>query len=265
MDKQLVPKENIEIYCYLYSIETALRELIIDLLKTIDGSQWYKKRLPSGSLEKYRNGIEYERNIKWTQLIPHHPIYYIEFPDLKEIIKRKDNWNDAFKKIFVREDILISTLSELEPIRNKIAHNRKVTYKDVEIVKGAYIKLSDTIGKKKFDELTSRCTCAMDIFESLTELQRESEKSILYLKNYKPLEKFKVWESVCDKWWLDESYLGYKLDRIFDYFKTLEEYANLPWTRGSGHKIEEWVKHSNIDEKYNKAQEEFKNILNSWR
>jgi hypothetical protein len=263
MDKKLVPEENIEIYCYLYSIETALRELIIELLSAIDGPIWYKKRLPGDVLEKYRAGVVFERGIKWFQLVPLHPIYYIDFPDLKKIIEREDNWKDAFKRIFSRKDILTSTLAELEFIRNKIAHNRKATSKDVEIVEGAHAKLSESIGVSYFRELSARCTCSTDISKRLNELQRECEKVFCICNNYEHLEKIDIWESICAEWWFDESYLGHKLEAISSYFGTIEMYLALPRSRGCGHKIESWVKSSDIEEKYASAQNEFAAILGS--
>lgn len=265
MNKDLVPEENIQIYRYLYDIETGLRELIIDLLRATDGPLWYKHRLPGGDenspLEKYRRAIDVERSTRWTQSVPHHPIYYTDFPDLKVVIERKDNWEDVFKRIFGRKDILSSTLSELEFIRNKIAHNRKATSKDVEIVKGAYTKLSEAIGKRKFDELVTRCTFAMSISERLTELRAESEKSFYICRNYEALGYLGVWKSVCAEWWFDESYLGHNLTKIADYFQTMEGYAQLPRTRGAGHKIEAWIKSRNVETKYVEAQEEFSALL----
>jgi len=264
MNKELVPEKNIQIYCYLYNIETALRELVIDSLEAIDGPLWYKHRLPGGNenspLEKYRRGVDVERNTRWTQSVPLHPIYYIDFPHLKMIIERKDNWEDVFKHVFSRKDILSSTLAELEFIRNKIAHNRKATCKDVEIVKGAYAKLSEAIGRSRFDQLVTRCTRAMDISERLTELQEEFERSFHICKHYEPLENVQVWKSICDEWWFDESYLGHNISRIVNYFQTMEEYARLPRTRGTGYKIEAWVKSRDIENKYINAQEEFSAI-----
>jgi len=261
MDTQLVPRENIEIYCYLYRIETGLRELIIDSLETLSGPRWYKERLPGDILEKYRNGRECERNIKWTQLVPHHPIYYIDFADIKKIIIREDNWKDVFKNIFSQKEILSSTLSELEFIRNKIAHNRRATYTDVEVAKSAYIKLSEAVGKDYFNKLSKRCTCVTDILERLTELQKEAKRSFRICKNYEPLRDVEEWESIRKEWWFDETYLGNKLDGIKKYFKAMEEYITLPRTRGSGYKIESWVKSNDIETKYNDAQSEFSVLL----
>jgi hypothetical protein len=115
MASSRVPRENLDVYVYLYNIETALRELIIDLLSKVDGQKWYRTRLPKDILEKYRKGLDFEKSMPWYRLLPLHPIYYIDFPDLKKIIERDDNWRDAFKKIFgSRKDVIIVALSELE-------------------------------------------------------------------------------------------------------------------------------------------------------
>lgn len=263
MNENLVPEENIRIYCHLYIIENAVRELIVELLSAIDGPRWYKKRLPGDVLGKYREGVEFERGIKWFQLIPLHPIYYIDFPDLKKIIERDNNWQDAFKRIFSRKDILSSTLGEVEFIRNKIAHNRKANSRDVEIVRGAHAKLSESIGEDYFRELSARCTCSMDIPERLSELQRECEMIFCICNNYERLENLEIWEAICAEWWFDESYLGHKVEAIQAYFGTIEMYRALPRSRGSGHKIESWVKSSGIEEKYADAKSEFAAILGS--
>lgn len=261
MNKKFVPKENIEIFCYLYCIETALRELIIDLLGNLDGPRWHKKRLPSDILSKYEDGIKHEKAVKWTQLVPHHPIYYVDLPHLKIIIQKRDNWDDAFKSIFSRKDIISSTISELESIRNKIAHNRKASKKDIEIAKGAYAKLSAAIGEERFNELISKCTIAMNISDKLIELQKEAEKLFHICRNVETIEKIEKWQTIRNEWWFDESYLGFKIDRITNYFNTLEDYVNLARTRGIGYKIESWVKAAKIDKKYNDAKKEFSDIL----
>src|SRR5260221_3955565 len=183
MQRQQPAEVNIAIFSMLYSIETALRELIIESLSTIEGPKWYKKCLPGDILEKYKNGWEAEKRSHWSQCIPHHPIYYVDFPDLRKIIEREDNWKKAFENIFTRKDILSSTLSELEPIRNKIAHNRKTSEKDTEIVRGAYSMLSNAIGSNYFDSLASNCTLSTDIREQLVQLHMPTNCATRLLKS----------------------------------------------------------------------------------
>mgnify|MGYP000854516324 FL=1 len=257
-----VPKENLEIFSYLYLIETALRELIIEIFTCIDGPKWYKKRLNKDALEKYQKGKEYEKKIKWTELIPHHQIYYIDFPDLKDIITRPDNWKVAFKEIFNREDIIKGTLTGLEPIRNKIAHNRKVTGSEVKIIESAYVKLSEAVGKEHFKELSERCTSATDIIEKLSNLKQEAGKTYQICKKIQLLEKLNIWESIRTEWWFDEDYLGVKLTNILLYFNIVTEYITSPRQRGTGHKIEAWLESKNFINIYREAENEFKIILN---
>lgn len=265
MLETLVPKENVEIFHYLYAIEVALRELIIESLKGVAGPKWFLSRLHKDALDKFKNGIASERKTKWTQLVPHHPIYYVDFPDLRIIMERNDNWKDVFKGVFSRKEFLVSTLSELEFIRNKVAHNRKATDSDVDIVKGTYTKLSESIGEKKFKELVIRCTCADGIYKRLVELREEANRLFDLCKRFSTIEGLSVWKVVSPEWWFDEIYLLCDLDGIEGYFERLEEYCNLPQLRGSGHKIEKWVKKSNIDDLYSKAQFQFDNLLGNWR
>src|SRR5689334_24990194 len=122
-----VPAENLRCYERLFCIEVALRELIVMRLSQAHGPLWYKTRLPVEILRKYRDAVATERAIKWLQLVPHHPIYYIDFTDLQQIIEKDDNWRDVFRDIFGRKDIVAGILAEIAPIRNKVAHSRKVS------------------------------------------------------------------------------------------------------------------------------------------
>jgi len=259
--KVIVPSENIAIYELLYHIEVGLREFIIEVLEAKVGPRWWKQRLPSDVKDHYVEGREYEKNIKWCQLIPHHPMYYTDFPDLKKVIARRDNWREVFQSVFKREDIIVSTLGELEPIRNKIAHNRKATSDDLNIVEAAYQKIVAAIGERHFLELVAKCTLAEDIPKHLLELQKEAKVAFEICRACKPLEGLQGWERVRRMWWFDTGYLGHEVSGIKSYFKTLFTYSQLPRYRGSGHKIEAWMNSQNIEDKYVKAMQEFSEIL----
>ncbi len=260
-----VPEENLAIYKLLYCIEIGMREFVIESLEAACGPLWWKQRLPPDVLARNREALEYERNIKWCQLIPHHPIYYIEFPDLKKVIEQGNNWRDAFEPVFGRRDIFISKLSELEPIRNRIAHNRKATKANLATVEGAYQTIATAIGEKRFNSLVSRCTSAEDLSTILSHLQTEAERSFKCCRACKPLKQLEVWKDAQNKWWFEETYLGCKLDAIKEYFSTLIAYRELPRYRGCGHKIEAWVKSNNFETKYIKANDEFSRLSNKMK
>lgn len=231
-------------------------------MQSLDGVKWYKKRLPEDILKKYRDGIEAEKNIKWINLIPHHPLYYTDFPDLKKIICRADNWDVCFKNIFGPRKIIIeSLLSEIEPIRNCIAHNRKLSRNNLLVLKGTFHKIYSLLGKRQFLDLFSKCSMAMDIKQRMNCLKVEAENLFKRLANFEALNAFPEWEEIQKIWWFDELYLGHELHGIVDFFKALKQYALLQRKRGYGHKIEMWMKENGLEEKYKKALGEFQVIL----
>ena len=116
---------NLEAYKLLHFIENMLRVIIVNNLSSIDPF-WYKTRLPGDIYSKYKDGRKITRSNKWCRQIFHHPIYYVDFPDLKKIISSQNNWDDVFKQYFNKKEILIGYLESLEFTRNNIAHNRLV-------------------------------------------------------------------------------------------------------------------------------------------
>ena len=57
---------------------------------------------------------------------------YINFSEYSKIICLRNNWREVFKDIFKDEDLIKSRLKELEYIRNKIMHFRKLTSREKE-------------------------------------------------------------------------------------------------------------------------------------
>ena len=84
-----IPPENLRAYKILYSMENAIRMLIVECLEELAGTRWYRHRLPGDILDSYQKAQIEVRKIKWTSLVPHHPIYYIDFPALRKIIEQK--------------------------------------------------------------------------------------------------------------------------------------------------------------------------------
>ena len=162
-----VPTENISIYILLYKIEVGIREFIIESMEDRFGPRWWKDRLPPDVLEDYRGGRKYEKEIPWYQFVPCHPLYYVDFPALRKIIERKDNWTDIFKAIFKRKEVISQLLSELEPIRNVIAHNRKASTRDLSTIQGNFDKLSSMVGEERFLQFVSRFTSATELVKGV--------------------------------------------------------------------------------------------------
>lgn len=238
--ESVIPETNLRIVSTLYVIENGLRELIIELFQGLNDPRWYKHRLPPDLFDKYKQGRTHERSQAWTQCVPHHPVYYLDFPDIATILERSDNWEQVFKAVFCRKDITISGLRRLEPIRNTVAHNRKASAADLAIVEAQYAELCSPLGRDRLRELANRCTCEVDIPTRLCGLAEEVRRSFVACKALEPLPSLDEWNSAIKQWWFDPEYLGCDVDPIAKYFNAIQQYAALPWRRGSGPEIERW-------------------------
>ncbi len=242
----LVPDENVVAYKLIYMIEVGLRELIIESLSSLD-SRWWKTRLPPDLIAKVKNGREVEKKIKWINLTPHHPLYYIDFPDLKKIIDRNDNWRDIFQNCFSDKEVLDGALRGLEPIRNKMAHNRKLSQEEVNMLSNSLSILISSIGENKLNGLISKRTTAINIPNYLENLKQLIIDSYELAKRFKPVNSLELWFEIDSSWWFDQDYLNQDLELIKQFFHLLSQYTSLPRSRGSGYVLEKWIINSNLE------------------
>jgi hypothetical protein len=258
-----LPWENLEAYRLMFAIENGLRELIIDELSSLFGSHWYKSRLPGDVFKKYKDARTFERTIGWVKLVPHHPMYYVDFPDLSKIILRDDNWKESFAKFFQRKDFVLSTLGQLDFVRNKIAHNRKASTGDVLSIQAAYAWLANSVGETRFKGLSSRCTVNEEILQLLSDLQSLAARAFSDCQRYAPVRDLSSWFAAKDQWWFDETYLGDPIDAIVSFFNLIDSYNRLPRSRGRGHEIERWVVENRMQQVFNDSQLQFSRLLES--
>jgi hypothetical protein len=248
-----VPPSNLEVVCHLFRVEVALRELIVAALNIAVGPRWFRQRVPEPIRKDAQSRIADERRSKWTSLVRHHPLYYTNFGELKAVIERQDNWRDAFQKIFDSKEVLIGTLTELDPIRNKVAHNRKATPEDVTLAASACEKIRNTIGPARFDSLVQNCTTAPSIPETMTVLTYEAEACYKAICSFSAIPPLSTWGEIEHAWWFEEEYLGKDIGPITRYFGKVREYRDLPRIRGCGHKLEEWAKNSDLQGSFRAA------------
>lgn len=253
--------DNIQAYKYIHVIENGLREFIIERMTLKYGALWYKSHLTTNALDNYKKGITYERNIKWNDLIPHHPLYYIDFTNIKEIIEKKDNWNGVFKEVFKRSDIICTSLSEIEYIRNKVAHNRKISENELISLHSVYLKIESYIGEGNLKRLSLRCTTINNIKDSLLELRSTMKSLYEICIQCKTITITDNWTDTIQSWWFDESYLIKEINEIREFYNIIYKYQQVHRSRGDGYKIEKWITSNNLIQIYNMAEEEFCEIL----
>jgi len=245
-DDQDVPELNLSAYQILYSLEVGMREFIIDRLSAAFGPRWWKQ-LPPDVLKTCNEGRAYERTIAWARLIPHHPMYYVAFPDLKKVLEKTDNWRGAFGFELGRRDIIVATLSEVEPVRNAIAHNRLVSAADVSIVEGSYLKIAAAIGPERFAAYLATGASRADVLSVLAQLQHDLRTTYQACSACRELAEPPAWTAARAAWWFDPEYLGAPVDAVLGYFGAIEAYRRLPRHRGTGHQIEAWVQSVRLD------------------
>jgi len=113
-----------EPYLILKELENNLREVIERELSQLS-SNWWKERVTKDvrdNAEDRMNGKQ--KTWPWMEEDDLSPIHWINFPEYRKIITKRDNWKEAFQKYFIDERNISTKLEELEPIRNKVMHMR---------------------------------------------------------------------------------------------------------------------------------------------
>jgi hypothetical protein len=241
-----IRKENLDAFRDLYLIEVGLREFIIDTLATEHGEKWWTA-LPADVWETCQSGIQYERAASWLELTPVHPLYYVSFPDLRKIIESKRNWNALFSRHLKKRDIFLASLSELEPLRNAVAHNRPITRGAANVVAAALEKVRNSVGPAEFESYCAMSTAAPSIKSELQALSTEAESNTQACLACVPLPGMEKWHEVRNTWWFEEAYLRHPVDMVVKVHELFEEYSRLPSGRGTGHITEKWLKSCQLE------------------
>ena len=119
-------------YTTLAELEKSLRICIITELSRLS-ENWWKERIPSNIRENCeQRKKEGDLPYPWSPQADQDRIFYADFADYRTIIKKRDNWEQAFRKIFKDKEMIASKLTELEPIRRAIAHSRDLQAGDID-------------------------------------------------------------------------------------------------------------------------------------
>ena len=117
---------NVQGYRHLNQLEVRLRSLIERKMREKYKDKWLE-HIPPRVLEHCKNNEEREAEKKWLEKVKSPLLSYAGFGDLEEIIEEENNWEEVFRPVFDKKEIIMGRLRDLEPVRNKIAHNRRLT------------------------------------------------------------------------------------------------------------------------------------------
>ena len=119
-------------FTLLYDIENYLRIVVRWELKGQKGKQWLGS-IPDTVLETARARQQQEREIAYLDPREGGPLSYLHLSELKDIIVGP-LWSTAFKRQWPPQDVVEAEFKKLIAIRNKSAHCRPVTRRDVLVV-----------------------------------------------------------------------------------------------------------------------------------
>ncbi len=245
----------------MFGIENTLRAFICTYLEAVSGPCWYKDRLPGDLLEKYRASVKLERAVHWVSLTPHHPLFYLDFPDLRKIIERKDNWVGGFDQYFDKnKQIFLGHLSALEPIRNSIAHNRYLQQSDILRLKNFRAMVQDCL---EHSARPLRCDFhgPASLLEQFKKIGNEAASCFAKMSTLKELPAVPEWEKSHSCWWFDTDYVGRDISAISQFYAAVSQYRQIPRTHGSGYLIEKWITAERISELYQKCHANIQLII----
>jgi DNA sulfur modification protein DndB len=128
-------------------IEVGIKQKVFSTLEDKFGASWWKDAIPP-DIKKNAYNIKVDENSE-------EPDYeFLHLPDYKKIISK--HWETIFKPIFADPSIKSNKEAQLKwfdsliPLRNKVAHNRKVTQEDHTFV----VQLNEWLpGKLEIEKL----------------------------------------------------------------------------------------------------------------
>lgn len=128
---------NTSAYELIYKLENELRLLIYNRLsdkyRNDHGDMWWQATVTHDIRKRAEEKSLSEQGNPYMKVKKFHHIFYCDFPDLLEIIRKE--WK-IFKNDFIFKEIFQGKFKELQFYRNMIAHNRALTYEQlVEINK----------------------------------------------------------------------------------------------------------------------------------
>jgi len=133
-------REMASVYPLLYVLENSMRELIMRVMSSKYGGDWWETALTTGRARTVKNNADARRNgenhRRWHQRRGAHPIDYTDLNDLGSLIlARRD---DFFPDVLGGDEARMwieHLMLELEPSRNVVCHMNPLSPDNVELVR----------------------------------------------------------------------------------------------------------------------------------
>ncbi|MCE5237813.1 hypothetical protein LLH23_04915 [bacterium] len=218
----------------LFLIENALRGVVVREMEAVHGARWWEKRMAPEVKSKVigrQMGERLGSGLSWSLS---HAVAYLDLPDLKQLIVKKDNWRDCFSKLFGQADYVEGEMALLEPIRNRVAHSRFVTDEDALRTKATWQYVLSAVTAEEVPRLFS---LAIAPVSPLSELRWLRER-LRQIGEGAVACRATVWPDDADRiissWWFSGDLLQADLSSIEQCCSVLREYCLAPRYAGMG-------------------------------
>lgn len=242
-------ERNYQGYTYLIRTEIILREIITKHLQQYVGAGWLKSRCTPDVREKYNEALKNSKSQKIWRNLPLTPLYFSDYPHLRIIIQRGDNWRDIFSRVF--DDRFMQLLTLSESIRNSVAHNKFVTQVELNILGSMFEYLENLLGKQTCDSMLANslkysdtCEIIEEVIECLNASVADIQKSsIISEQVMQKLAKVKYYS------WLDQEIIDCRIELLKSIYKDLKLYNDVERVSGYYYRVELYSRENNLEDK----------------
>ena len=126
----------------VFRAENELRELVGEALRQADET-WWPSRFPAAVVREVETRRRSEAESPAPMDEATHPISYLTLGELVDAVLEDANWEQVFRvRLGTTRDEFAQTTAMLGAVRNKVAHNREVTQRDLDVLRMALDRLS---------------------------------------------------------------------------------------------------------------------------
>lgn len=120
---------------HLFRVENRLRRIVGGALALVEET-WWPSRFPASVVREVEQRRKGEADSAAPMANEVHPIAYLTFGELVDVILANANWEQVFRvRLSMSRDGFSQAASAIGAVRNKVAHNRPVTEADLAILR----------------------------------------------------------------------------------------------------------------------------------
>jgi hypothetical protein len=124
-------------YPFFYLFENSARALVCERMKTELGAGWWSAtNVAAPVMARVASRIAGEGKHRWHESRGKHPVYYTDLDDLGRIIQR--HWDAVFLRDLGDQARVQAMFTEMEELRNIVAHNNPLDANDLERLRSNY-------------------------------------------------------------------------------------------------------------------------------